>query len=56
MMAPKISVCIDSFNYGHFLPEAIESVLEQSPPASAHARRLTAAVAANDQTAITVVP
>jgi glycosyltransferase involved in cell wall biosynthesis len=30
MSAPKISVCIDSFNYGRFLPEAIESVLEQS--------------------------
>src|SRR3954471_18082642 len=27
---PKISVCIDSFNYGRFLPEAIESVLRQS--------------------------
>ena len=26
----KVSVCIDSFNYGRFLPEAIESVLEQS--------------------------
>src|SRR5437588_6245972 len=29
-MSPKISVCIDSFNYGRFLPEAIESVLKQS--------------------------
>jgi glycosyltransferase involved in cell wall biosynthesis len=29
-MAPKVSVCIDSFNYGRFLPEAIESVLQQS--------------------------
>ena len=29
-MAPKVSVCIDSFSYGRFLPEAIESVLEQS--------------------------
>ena len=29
-MAPKVSVCIDSFNYGRFLPEAIESVLNQS--------------------------
>src|SRR5438270_3724752 len=29
-MNPKVSVCIDSFNYGRFLPEAIESVLEQS--------------------------
>ena len=28
--APKVSVCIDSFNYGRFLPEAIESVLRQS--------------------------
>ncbi len=28
--APKISVCLDSFNYGRFLPEAIESVLSQS--------------------------
>src|ERR1700730_1657446 len=27
---PKVSVCIDSFNYGRFLPEAIESVLGQS--------------------------
>lgn len=29
-LAPKVSVCIDSFNYGRFLPEAIESVLRQS--------------------------
>jgi glycosyltransferase involved in cell wall biosynthesis len=29
-MAPKVSVCIDSFNYGRFLPQAIESVLQQS--------------------------
>src|SRR5436305_8746882 len=29
-MSPKVSVCIDSFSYGRFLPEAIESVLEQS--------------------------
>jgi glycosyltransferase involved in cell wall biosynthesis len=28
--APKISVCIDSFNYGRFLAQAIESVLTQS--------------------------
>src|SRR5436309_15105082 len=28
--APKISVCIDSFNYGRFLSEAIESVLNQT--------------------------
>ena len=27
---PKISVCIDSFNYGRFLPEAIDSVLAQT--------------------------
>lgn len=27
---PKISVCIDSFNYGRFLTEAIESVLGQT--------------------------
>src|SRR5207237_10692464 len=27
---PKVSVCLDSFNYGRFLPEAIESVLGQS--------------------------
>lgn len=27
---PKISVCLDSFNYGRFLPEAIESVLGQN--------------------------
>jgi glycosyltransferase involved in cell wall biosynthesis len=30
MTAPKVSVCIDSFNYGRFLAEAIESVLEQT--------------------------
>ena len=30
MNVPKVSVCIDSFNYGRFLPEAIESVLGQS--------------------------
>jgi glycosyltransferase involved in cell wall biosynthesis len=30
MTSPKVSVCIDSFNYGRFLPEAIESVLDQS--------------------------
>ena len=30
MTSPKVSVCIDSFNYGRFLPEAIESVLGQS--------------------------
>src|SRR4051812_9352416 len=29
-MVPKVSVCIDSFNYGRYLPEAIESVLGQS--------------------------
>src|ERR1700731_3760794 len=29
-MSPKVSVCIDSFNYSQFLPEAIDSVLEQS--------------------------
>jgi len=28
--AAKISVCLDSYNYGRFLPEAIESVLSQS--------------------------
>jgi len=27
--APKVSVCLDSYNYGRFLPEAIESVLAQ---------------------------
>ena len=26
---PKVSVCIDSYNYGRFLPQAIESVLAQ---------------------------
>jgi len=26
---PKVSVCLDSYNYGRFLPEAIESVLAQ---------------------------
>jgi glycosyltransferase involved in cell wall biosynthesis len=30
MSDPKVSVCVDSFNYGRFLPEAIESVLEQT--------------------------
>ena len=30
MTSPKVSVCIDSFNYGRFLAEAIESVLGQS--------------------------
>lgn len=29
-MVPKVSVCIDSFNYGRFLPEAIQSVLDQT--------------------------
>lgn len=28
--SPKVSVCLDSFNYGRFLAEAIESVLRQS--------------------------
>jgi len=28
--APKVSVCLDSFNYGRFLPEAIESILGQN--------------------------
>src|SRR3954452_9077747 len=27
---PKVSVCVDSFNYGRFLPEAIESILAQT--------------------------
>ncbi len=30
MSVPKVSVCIDSFNYGRYLPEAIDSVLRQS--------------------------
>lgn len=30
MSTPKISVCLDSYNYGRFLPEAIESVLRQT--------------------------
>jgi glycosyltransferase involved in cell wall biosynthesis len=29
-MAPKISVCIPTYNYGRFLPETIESVLRQA--------------------------
>lgn len=29
-MTPKVSVCLDSYNYGRFLPQAIESVLRQS--------------------------
>jgi len=29
MKYPKVSVCIDVYNYGAFLPEAIESVLKQ---------------------------
>lgn len=29
MPAPKVSVCIDVYNYADFLPRAIESVLEQ---------------------------
>src|SRR3954464_2533940 len=29
-MLPKVSVCLDSFNYARFLPQALESVLEQS--------------------------
>ncbi|MDE2509478.1 MAG: glycosyltransferase, partial [Elusimicrobia bacterium] len=28
-MAPKISVVIDNYNYGRFLGDAIQSVLEQ---------------------------
>ena len=31
-MTPKISVCIDSYNYGPFLAQAIESVLQQTFP------------------------
>jgi len=27
---PVVSVCMPSYNYGRFLPEAIESVLDQS--------------------------
>ncbi len=30
LQSPKVSVCLDSYNYGRFLPEAIESVLGQS--------------------------
>jgi glycosyltransferase involved in cell wall biosynthesis len=29
-MTPKVSVCIDIYNYGRFLPEAVESVLSQA--------------------------
>lgn len=29
MNVPRVSVCIDVYNYGRFLPEAIESVLRQ---------------------------
>src|SRR4051812_21152668 len=28
--SPKITVCLDSYNYGRFLPEAIESVIGQT--------------------------
>jgi len=30
MTPPKVSVCIPTYNYARFLPEAIESVLNQS--------------------------
>ena len=30
MSSPRVSVCIDVFNYAEFLPRAIESVLEQT--------------------------
>lgn len=30
MAAPKVSVCIDVYNYGAYLPEAIRSVLDQT--------------------------
>src|SRR5438067_1572405 len=30
IVSPKISVCLDVFNYAEFLPRAIESVLEQT--------------------------
>lgn len=30
MTNPKLTVCIPTYNYAHFLPEAIESVLNQS--------------------------
>ena len=30
MTSPKVSVCIDSFNYGRFLPEAVKPTINQS--------------------------
>ena len=34
MAAPTFSVVIDSYNYARFIPQAINSVLEQDVPAS----------------------
>src|SRR5512134_3274398 len=30
LMAPKVSICMPTYSFAHFLPEAIESVMKQS--------------------------